>query len=178
MHAAAITSNLTQLRQAKTVTMLSFYAYCHTVAGSIHALSAESRSPSLNIFNSQDVLYNDSLTALTTLAQNWPCAEKMRNKLEMARKSLDKLGILHVNEAQGHHQSQEDVQHLWDVLDYSSMSSADPDSDGVVPVGEVDVFDPSDELGSSFLDFLSQQPDLGREFWGLTDDLRMASQEL
>lgn len=76
IHAVAITGQNTQLRHSG-ITMPSFYAYCQTVAWSIHALGCEVGNPALDVLTSRSTDYEDSLANLQYMAQYWPSAGRM-----------------------------------------------------------------------------------------------------
>lgn len=76
VHAVAITECVTRLRK-QNVVMPSFYAYCQTVAWTIHALASSSSVPSLHALDPQSTYEIQGLENLQYIAIYWPHAAYM-----------------------------------------------------------------------------------------------------
>lgn len=98
-------------------------------------------------------------------------------KIEKAQSAIGDLGGFNINSGQTNQDSDE-AQALWDVVDYTSMSTitpAAPTAPGSPQNKDDGSFNVTDGLDPYVLDLLSQQPVLDSAFWDTMDSFRLPS---
>jgi hypothetical protein len=77
-HARWITTEMTHVSKTHDHMLASFFTYCQTVAGSVHASMNAMHFPTIDIIDNEDeALYHECKANLNAMSSRWPCAVRM-----------------------------------------------------------------------------------------------------